>query len=222
MTVGFLADLHVNDASKVERAYTAVDWVVRQNPRVIVFGGDMFTFPENHVIEASLEALAPLREYQGPVLGIAGNHDAHDNDEPALRPVFQELGLRLLWNEAAVVGDATFYGISSVLKTDPVYTLDPEEPVQNLVTLLHEPDYVGRTDSRSALVLSGHTHGGQVCLPFGVPVSKPKGGERYTAGFYPSAPRPLFVTRGVGTTSLDLRTFCPPEACMLTLASYEG
>jgi predicted MPP superfamily phosphohydrolase len=85
------------------------------------------------------------------------------------------------------------------------------------VTLFHEPDFVERVDPRSSLMIAGHTHGGQVCWPWGSAVHLPKGGRKYQKGFYAHTKVPLYVSRGVGTVGPDYRCFAPPEVSVLTL-----
>ncbi len=87
----------------------------------------------------------------------------------------------------------------------------------SLLVLFHEPDYVKITPTNVSLQLSGHSHGGQICLPGGRPLHTPYGANTYYAGYYANAPVPLFVTRGVGTIGPKLRLFCPPEVTILTL-----
>jgi hypothetical protein len=94
----------------------------------------------------------------------------------------------------------------------------PGEPI---ILLAHEPDYAlqvvkhGRVD----LMLSGHTHGGQVHLPFiGTPRHMlPKGGRRFIHGRFDLGPMQLYVNRGIGTVKLPVRFLCPPELTLFTL-----
>lgn len=100
------------------------------------------------------------------------------------------------------------------------YEFFPSEKVsKNCLAVLHEPDYVEEMPGHVSLQISGHTHGGQVCLPFGYAMHTPKGGRRYIAGYFPHANVPLYVTRGVGTVGIDYRLFCRPEVTILTLRS---
>jgi uncharacterized protein len=88
------------------------------------------------------------------------------------------------------------------------------------VTLLHEPDVVGLLPvGVSNLVLSGHSHGGQFLLPFGIVPMTSRNGKIYRDGFYPDAPSPIFTTRGIGTTGPPSRFLCPPQVAILTLRS---
>jgi predicted MPP superfamily phosphohydrolase len=99
----------------------------------------------------------------------------------------------------------------------------PDEPV---ILLAHEPDYARRVAARGGvdLMLSGHTHGGQVRLPFiGTPHSMlPRGGRRYVQGYFQLGPLQLYVNRGIGTVGAPLRFRCPPELTLLTLQPAEG
>lgn len=71
----------------------------------------------------------------------------------------------------------------------------------------------------ASLMLSGHSHGGQFISPWGWAPMKTRGGKKYVRGFYPDAPTPIYVSRGLGTTGPPSRLFCPPEVTILTLTS---
>src|SRR5947199_300293 len=95
--------------------------------------------------------------------------------------------------------------------------LDGGDPT---VWVLHAPAYVDRISvgsvPRPAAIISGHTHGGQVRLPFYTPYT-PYGSGRFVAGWYRDTLAPLYVSRGIGTVSLPVRLFCPPELPIFTL-----
>src|SRR2546430_12988376 len=73
---------------------------------------------------------------------------------------------------------------------------------------------------RPAAVLSGHTHGGQMRLPFYTPYT-PYGSGRFVAGWYRDTLAPLYVSRGIGTVGIPARLFCPPELPIFTLRGGE-
>ena len=87
--------------------------------------------------------------------------------------------------------------------------------------MTHNPDLVERVrDERVDLVLSGHTHGGQVVLPFvGAPVLPSRYGQKYRAGMVYGPRARVFVTTGVGTIGPPMRFRCPPEVALITLRS---
>ncbi len=95
----------------------------------------------------------------------------------------------------------------------------PNEPV---VLLCHAPDYADHLRSHPAgqatgLMLSGHTHGGQVRLPFLGPLALPELGRKYVQGWYRLESLQLCVNRGIGTVGLPFRIDCPPEISLIRL-----
>jgi predicted MPP superfamily phosphohydrolase len=92
------------------------------------------------------------------------------------------------------------------------------EPV---ILLAHEPDFVSEVIRHGGvdLMLSGHTHGGQVRLPIvGTPQRMlPPGGRRFVCGHFSLGPLQLYVNRGIGTVGLPVRFRCPPELTLITL-----
>ena len=95
----------------------------------------------------------------------------------------------------------------------------PSEPV---VLLCHGPDYVDDLLAHPAgpsvsLVLSGHTHGGQICLPLIGPLALPQLGKKYVEGWFRFGGLQLHVNRGIGTVGVPFRFNCPPEISFITL-----
>jgi predicted MPP superfamily phosphohydrolase len=97
----------------------------------------------------------------------------------------------------------------------------PNEPV---ILLAHEPDYALHAAKYGVdLMLSGHTHGGQIRLPiFGTPGSMlPRGGRLFVRGYFNVGPMQLYVNRGIGTVTVPMRFRCPPEITLFTLQPAE-
>jgi uncharacterized protein len=89
-----------------------------------------------------------------------------------------------------------------------------------VILLTHNPDIFPGVPTRVALTLAGHTHGGQVRLPFvGRPIVPSQFKQRYAAGHLTEDGRQLFVATGVGTSILPVRFRVPPAVTVLTLAS---
>ncbi len=98
----------------------------------------------------------------------------------------------------------------------------PNEPV---ILLAHEPDYAVHAAKYGVdLMLSGHTHGGQIRLPFvGTPgFVLPRGGRHFVRGYFNVGPLQLYVNRGIGTVGLPMRFRCPPEISLITLQPAES
>lgn len=88
-----------------------------------------------------------------------------------------------------------------------------------IIALWHEPDVVDWLPAGAAIMLSGHSHGGQFTFPWGWTPMHTINGERYPRGFYADAQTPLFVTRGIGVTGPPSRLCCPPEVAILELVA---
>src|SRR2546426_171379 len=139
-------------------------------------------------------------------------------------------GVELLYNSTTRirVGNAslTVVGIDDPVRGDP----DVVAATRGLagrapcLWVLHAPGYVDTIHAgvvpRPAAVLSGHTHGGQVRLPFYTPFT-PYGSGRFVAGWYRDTLAPLYVSRGIGTVGLPARLFCPPELPIFTLRTVD-
>ena len=87
-----------------------------------------------------------------------------------------------------------------------------------LILMAHEPDYADQViGSGVDLMLSGHTHGGQVRIPFLPPMHLPPMGRKYVEGHFLLGGLQLYVTRGIGTVEVPFRFRCPPEITLITL-----
>jgi predicted MPP superfamily phosphohydrolase len=94
------------------------------------------------------------------------------------------------------------------------------DPARVNLLLSHVPAFDHqRLDGRTDLILCGHTHGGQVRLPFLPPLYLPRFSGRFVEGMFRVGPHatPLYVTRGIGTSLFPVRFLCPPEITLLRL-----
>lgn len=214
-----IGDIHVNTPRDMGRAQTAVRLAIAEHPDLVAIVGDFVNAFHDHtagLVERSLEDLAGT-----PSVAIPGNHDywvAHP--EAWIRTLSRNQPFRMLRNETFEVGGVTVFGADDpLIGYDRYGELRLERASRSTLVLMHEPDYVRRVPRFASLLLGGHSHGGQICLPFGIPVALPPGARTYVAGFYPAAPVPVYVTRGVGLSRHPFRLFCPPEVSILTLSS---
>jgi predicted MPP superfamily phosphohydrolase len=216
--VGFIADLHANSFRQMEHAKRAAELVMAEKPDVILIGGDFVNHGDPARLAHVGQSLEPLRDAKVPVLAVLGNHDYWAGYFEKTLAAIESAPLKLLRNEAADVQGVTIAGIDDALNSmDRPGFIEEGRHSRSLIALFHEPDFVDIVPAHVSLQLSGHSHGGQVCLPGGFALHTPLGARRYISGYYPEAPVPLYVTRGVGTTGPEMRTFCPPEVTILTL-----
>jgi len=90
-----------------------------------------------------------------------------------------------------------------------------------IVLIAHSPQIIDKAKGKVGIILSGHTHGGQIVIPFYGPVMVPLPREyrRYVSGLYVIGDTYMYVTRGIGTSIYPIRMFCPPEITLIKLHS---
>lgn len=228
LRIAVLTDLHVgspfNGLSKLQ---DVVDRTNAVRPDLICILGDLviqgvaggrFVAPE--AIGAELGRLkAPAG-----VVAVLGNHDAW-LDHGRVGKALADRGIRLVEDTAIKVdtaaGEVWIAGVSDFWtgRHDVAAAMaavpNDRAPV---ILLTHNPDIFPQVPRRVGVTLAGHTHGGQVALPFvGRPIVPSRYGERYAAGHVVEDGRHLFVATGVGTSILPVRFRVPPAIAVLTL-----
>ncbi len=167
------------------------------------------------------EELSRLKASLG-VYAVLGNHDHWQKAERFTR-AFEEVKLPLLENRSVVLEFAGKpFRLAGVIdgwtqEEPPWAELLPEESIPRIV-MTHGPDIFETLPESTALAVAGHTHGGQIVLPFLGPVYIPsRHGRRYASGLITEGKNTIFVTTGTGTSNVSLRLNCPPEIAILTL-----
>jgi predicted MPP superfamily phosphohydrolase len=227
LTVAHVADLHFDTRGRRGAFFReVVDQVNAWSADVVVFTGDFVT--RGKMIPASVELHAQMRGRLA-TLAVLGNHDYWTNPH-RVRQECRASGIRLLHNRRWTIERAgrrlTFAGTDQPWggTRSPLDRLVRPRQGEAVVLLSHTPDNA-RPAARAgaSLMLSGHNHGGQICLPVIGPLVVPsRHGLRYTAGVYDVGPDMVaHVSRGVGVSSVrdGFRTLCPPEVVLLRLRS---
>ncbi len=175
-------------------------------------------------IDAALEGMAQLRAaIRGDTLAVLGNHDSI-----RMVPALEDMGYRLLLNEhhaitrdgqslyIAGVDDAHFYKVHNLQRAgDDI----PEEEVS--ILLSHTPE-IWREAAHAGydVFLCGHTHGGQICLPGGVPITLDADCPRSLGrGYWQHNGMQGYTSPGAGTSVVNVRLNCPPEVTVHTLTA---
>jgi predicted MPP superfamily phosphohydrolase len=178
----------------------------RARPAFALFGGDLVE--EAHHLP---EALAILERLEIPLFGVPGNHDYWSGaDFAEIDRSFRRTGGQWLVDAAAVCTGHQILGYSCTGETRLLP--DSSHPA---IGLVHYPAWADRLPPGFDMVLAGHSHGGQVRLPFIGALVKPSGVGRYVRGRFSTAAGPLFVSSGVGTFHLNVRFLCPPELVLI-------
>lgn len=220
-----LSDLHVGRVHRPSRAHRWVEATLAQNPDLIVITGD---FVDRPVPPADLETLASaLAQLRAPlgVYAVPGNHDHGSfpgHLERLIAPL-ESVGVRFLVNANVMLRpDLVLAGVDDLWLGQPDLSRAlegvPDGPA--VLLLAHHPDQLVTVPPRVSLMLSGHTHGGQVVLPLvGALHTGSDYGQRFVRGLVRDDPRGArgFVSRGLGTTFLPLRFGCPAEIVVLDL-----
>ncbi len=227
----FVADIHTgsfgNGLDNLDRVVTQL----RNSPSsFVVLGGDyvILSVLGGKYVDAGTIAqhLKPLTAVK-PVYAVLGNHDWWKNGDE-IRTQFERAGVRVLEDQSVPVRagscNFTLVGISDYTEAPhDVHKAFAEVPQdQSLaIALTHNPILFGQVPSRAALVLAGHTHGGQIKLPLlGYPAFwfKSELQSRYIDGLYRKPDgQVMFVTRGIGTSIMPIRLGVPPEISRLRL-----
>ena len=212
-----LSDLHFGPWHREGSVRAWVNATLRAKPDLIVITGDLV---DAYVDPARVPALVPeLARLKAPlgVYAIPGNHD-YQLGKSRLREftaTLEQHGVRFLTNKGVPVRDDVFLmGVDDFWEGLPdLYTAMDRAPKRGAKILLsHNPDFLPVVPLEVTLTLSGHTHGGQVRLPFmSKPIIEPsRYGERFMQGFV-LGPAQGFVSRGLGTSMLPFRLRCPAE-----------
>ncbi len=221
-----LSDIHMGPHTPPKRVRRWVDLINTLTPDLVAVTGDLVA-SGNHFIEAVAEELGRLRGRDGVVLCM-GNHD-YMCDHVRLVAALERAGIEVLRNCGRVVErSGACYWLGGVDDTwrnrhDVARSVKGRAPGVATVILAHDPILFEECAAHGAsLVLSGHTHGGQLAIPIFSRLLNPASlSYRYTAGWYELGSAQLYVSRGAGTTGPPLRIGSPSEIVLVTLRSAE-
>ena len=230
LRIGALSDFHLADTVSRKRVEEAVRLITRQSPDIILLLGDYSTAMHSgrvihgHVATA-LDILSKLSAPLG-VYAILGNHDITPA-LPDLASMISSRGLMPLIDQSVLLtahGERfAVVGLNDALqkKPDPTSATNGVSHGTPTLGLVHEPDASSLLRG-SALVLSGHSHGGQVRLPvIGAPVL-PRLGRKFPWGLRNNGGTLVYTTRGVGMVPPRLRVNCPPEITLIEIVNSGG
>jgi len=223
--VAQISDLHMGDWMNRDLLEEVVRLVNEQQADLVAITGDFVTQDAETSAQDLIKVLRTLRARDG-VVAVLGNHD-HWSNPDIIREVIQQSGMRDLNNSVLTLerGAALLHmaGVDDVWEQqDRLDTVLATLPAQGAAVLLaHEPDYadVSAATGRFDLQLSGHSHGGQVILPFRGPLRLPPYGRRYPVGRYQVGAMIQYTNRGVGMLWPHVRVNCRPEITVFTLES---
>lgn len=220
LTIVQISDLHYGKYLSKDYLKAVLEKAKSLKPDLYALTGDFINFKKDVPPMRGL-----LKGFKAPlgVYAVLGNHD-HGADPAGLTQALKEDGIRVLDNEViihrkkgkrlALMGAAELWfgnrDVSAIRKAQ----------ADAKILLAHHPDhfYLAK-ETNTAIQISGHCHGGQICFPLIGPLIVPSSqGRKYAGGFYKEKNSVLFVTNGIGCYP-PVRTLCPPEIVKLTLRS---
>ena len=238
MKIVQLSDIHLDEFTEPFLLRHAIDQINRMQPDVVLLTGDFVSYeitPRKFSLKSAWQCAEILSELRCPQrYAILGNHD-HWLSAAQVTQALTTRGIPVLVNSYLSLdrnGSRLWLaGIDDPVSGRP----DPDRAIppsirgiqgQPVILMCHAPDYADdlllHPAGRSvALMLSGHTHGGQVRLPFVGALDLPPGGKKYVQGLFRLGSMQLYVNRGIGTIGVPFRFDCPPEITAFTLRTAE-
>lgn len=228
--IALLSDFHFDPVFSVHPLRAAIPIVNGLQPDLIALTGDFVSIPPLHrqfrkaayAAEPCARLLRQMTATHG-LWSVMGNHDA-ETDPDLVTEILRATGIKVLSNQSVPMelSGSRFWlsGVNDVLEGDSDLdaTLTNVPKDEATILLAHEPDYADYVARHPIdLQLSGHTHGGQVRLPFLPPLYEPPLARKYIAGLFKVGSLTLYVNRGLGTIGLPIRFDCPPEITLITL-----
>jgi predicted MPP superfamily phosphohydrolase len=233
LRVAQISDIHMGGWMNSERLQQVADLVIAEKPDLLLITGDFLL--GHHFSDAAKQAIVDLIPILSllarsiPTFAVLGNHDYWTSPE-AIRQMLFSCGIKDLTNTVFTLHrdghSLHLCGVDDIWKgdvrlNDVIAKLDDHSTA---ILLAHEPDFADTSAATDKfdLQISGHTHGGQVNLPFFGPPVRPFLGQKYPIGLYKIGEMFQYTNRGVGMARLPIRFNCPPEITIFVLESRDS
>jgi predicted MPP superfamily phosphohydrolase len=234
LRIAQISDIHMDEYTEPFLLRHAIREINRMKPDTVFLTGDFVSdwpLRKHFSVGAAWQCANILRELECRQLyAVLGNHDVSVGAKEVTAALTGN-GITVLTNACLPMerngGRIWLVGLDDPVNGNP----DPESaipasirnvPDEPIVLMCHAPDYADDLLAHPAgkavdLMLSGHTHGGQVRLPLLGALELPIQGRRYIEGWFRLGGMQLYVNRGIGTVGLPFRFDCPPEITQITL-----
>ncbi|KFN01627.1 metallophosphoesterase [Bacillus clarus] len=219
------SDLHLGYYFSLQHLSHVVSKINATRPDIVLFTGDLIddyqTYSETPFVSSILRTIqAPFGKF-----AIYGNHDHGGYGTEYYKQIMYDSEFQLLQNKEKRIrlldhSEISIFGIDDMLLGKPEIEATLRNAKQDIYTivLVHEPDIAPKiSEFPINLQLSGHSHGGQVQIPFLGPIITPVLAKYYTEGFYHIHDLLLYVNRGLGRTRVPFRFMARPEITIFTL-----
>ncbi len=213
MKIVHFSDIHYGTIVDSKKLEEMVKMINDLRPDIVVFTGDLY----DESIELSDKYKEEIKDNLSKIEALLGKYAVsgnHDYSNEGYSKLIKESGFTYLDSESELLyynGDTPIRieGYPSYLKDKPDYKSYEED--YYTISLIHEPDGIDKLKSNSDLVLAGHSHGGQVRLPFIGAIYTPVGSKKYYDEYYKVNDTDLYISYGIGTSLLKIRYFNHPS-----------
>lgn len=215
------SDTHVKNTKNQKYLMKVIDQINAADADLVFFTGDLIDDPSQFDYEPEL--IQNLSKIQAKIgkFSIYGNHDHGGYGTESYAEIMKQSGFTLLQNESVKLSvddvQLTIVGLDDMILGKPDRNLLAPKAGRTQdyqILLAHEPDFADQLQSDGYdLMLTGHSHGGQIQLPFLQAMIRPFGAKVYTEGVYDleNVQTKLYVNTGIGTTRVPFRFLVPPE-----------
>ncbi|CAN7298628.1 metallophosphoesterase [Paenibacillus sp. LjRoot56] len=224
MRIVQFSDTHISKYYGLSHLTRLAQLLQRQEPDILVFTGDLFDSRQGEISNDVIPILSQLHATHGK-FAVLGNHDLR-MDAARITEVLEQSGFKVLVNGSQRIsrGDESIHivGVDEMFHGKPnlPFALKGIDQDEFVLLLAHEPDFADLASSYAVdLQLSGHSHGGQIRIPFYGSVFTPDLGQKYSIGLYnfEGTEFHVYTNRGIGTTLLPIRFNCRPEITVFVL-----
>jgi uncharacterized protein len=204
------SDLHY----KGDRAHaqSVVNAINSLSPEFVCFTGDLIE--EGKFLPEALEIISGIK---APMYGVPGNHDYWSKVPfDGFFKCFAATGGAWLVDDARTIADGKI-NLMGMAHIGPKHPPPSPKPGMKNILLLHYPAWAKQFDEKFDLMLAGHSHGGQVRIPFYGPVIVPFAVDEYDLGLFHTKAGPLYVNAGIGWYPVPIRFNCRPEITLIEI-----
>lgn len=210
----FVSDFHIakNDLWRLKRIVKLIN---KQNPDLVLSGGD-YIKGHNGKSTMDIELISKeIAKINAPVISVLGNHDGW-YDKYRVKKALETSGIKVLSNSNTRIEDLYISGVEDLQTGIPNIETALENTENPRILLTHTPDIYYDIKDSVNLVLAGHVHGGQVRIPFiGSLIVPSEYGTKFACGKFKETQNTMIVTKGLGTSILNVRFLTLPEIVVL-------
>lgn len=220
------SDIHYKSTVDITDLGKIVKLINKQNPDIVIFTGDFLDKRFNYTDKEINSAKNKINKIESTLgnFAVSGNHDMINNPED-FKNIFSE-NFTILENEEKLIyykesTPISLIGFTDALETKVNYEILEKENAYFRFIIAHEPDEYNKIkDYDFDIMLSGHSHNGQVKLPFIGAIYTPIGSKTYYENYYKLDNREIFISNGIGTSGLDFRFGSTPSINLYRLYAY--